>query len=188
MHFKCKNNDIKRKRFLGAGNLYGRHSKWEFHVLVNEMKLFDHEFFFKDIATQHFNFLTVMFDSNSVWFVFLISCIQQLHWLITLTVLNIFFQFEVQFFSTPKKKKQSSTRKKIIVFLVGALAQHCRKISEVDSALGPFTATKMCRLPQAATQGRFCLLQRKADICQKSIETNLNFLKLFSIYQNGHAN
>ena len=39
-----------------------RHSKGEFHVLVKEMKLFGHEFSFKHIA-QHFDFLTVMFDS-----------------------------------------------------------------------------------------------------------------------------
>ena len=171
MHFKCKNNDIKRKRFLGAGNFYGRHSKGEFHVLVNEMKLFDQEFFFKHIATQHFNFLTVMFDSDSVWFVFLISCIQQLHWLITLTVLNIFFHFEVQFFSTPKKKKQSSTRKKIIVFLVGALAQHCRKISEVDSALGPLQLQKCVGFPR--------LLHREDFVCCEEKPTSVkNQLKL----------
>ena len=33
-----------------------RHSKGEFHVLVKELKLFDHEFFFKRIATGHFDF------------------------------------------------------------------------------------------------------------------------------------
>ena len=44
-----------------------RQSKGEFHVLVKELKLFDHEFFFKDIATQHFDFsqrcLTVLVSS-----------------------------------------------------------------------------------------------------------------------------
>ena len=32
------------------------YSKGEFHVLVKELKLFDHEFFFKHIATRHFGF------------------------------------------------------------------------------------------------------------------------------------
>ena len=40
-----------------------RHSEGEFYVLVNEMKLFDHEFFFKHITTPHFDFLTMMLDS-----------------------------------------------------------------------------------------------------------------------------
>ena len=34
-----------------------KHSKGEFHVLVKELKLFDHKFFFKYIATRHFDFL-----------------------------------------------------------------------------------------------------------------------------------
>ena len=33
-----------------------RQSKEEFHVLVKKLKLFDHEFFFKDIGAQHFDF------------------------------------------------------------------------------------------------------------------------------------
>ena len=50
-----------------------RHSKGEFHVLVKEMKLFDLEFF-KHIATQLFDFLTVMFD-NVLFFNWLHSAI-----------------------------------------------------------------------------------------------------------------
>ena len=44
-----------------------RQSKGESHVLVKELKLFDHEFFFRHIATQHFSFpqrcLTVFVSS-----------------------------------------------------------------------------------------------------------------------------
>ena len=54
-YFVCilnaKNNDIKRKRFWVQQIFMERHSKGEFHVLVKKMKLFDHEFFFKHIAT-----------------------------------------------------------------------------------------------------------------------------------------
>ena len=43
-----------------------RHSKGEFHVLVKELKQFDHEFFFKNIATWHLDFsqqcLTMFFN------------------------------------------------------------------------------------------------------------------------------
>ena len=73
-------------------------------------------------------------------FCFLIGCIQQFHWLIIVS--NNFFRFEVEFFSTPKKKKNPVQGKEIIVFLVGAHAQSCRKISEVDS--GAFMATIIC--------------------------------------------
>ena len=47
LHFKRKNNNIKRKRFWVRQIFMERHSKGEFHVLVKELKLFDHEFFFK---------------------------------------------------------------------------------------------------------------------------------------------
>ena len=33
-----------------------RHSKGEFHILVKELKLFDHEVFFKHITTQNLDF------------------------------------------------------------------------------------------------------------------------------------
>ena len=33
-----------------------RHSEGEFHILFKELKLFDHVFFFKNIATWHFDF------------------------------------------------------------------------------------------------------------------------------------
>ena len=47
-----------------------RHSKGEFHVLVKELKLFDHEFLLKHIATRHFDFsqrrFTVLVLFNSL--------------------------------------------------------------------------------------------------------------------------
>ena len=58
--------------------------------------------------------------------------------------MNNFFRFEDEFFSTPKKKKNPVQGKEIIVFLVGALAQSCGKISEVDA--GAFKAAKICTL------------------------------------------
>ena len=130
-----------RRKILGAANFMERHSKGEFHVLVKEIKLFHHEFFFKHTATWHIDFLTVMFDSVC----FLIGCIQQFHWLII--VLNNFFRFEVE------RKKPTVPGKEIIVFLVGVLAQRCGKISEVDS--GAFTATKICVLG-CYTEKIFC--------------------------------
>ena len=33
-----------------------RHPKGEFHVLIKKLNLFDEEFFFKHIATRHFEF------------------------------------------------------------------------------------------------------------------------------------
>ena len=64
LHFKRKNNNIERKRFWARQIFIERHSKGEFHVLVKELKLFDHEFFFKHIASRHFDF------SQRCWAVF----------------------------------------------------------------------------------------------------------------------
>ena len=52
---KNKNNNIKRKRFWLGQVLMERHSKGEFHVLVKQLKLFDHEFFFKHFHMTHEN-------------------------------------------------------------------------------------------------------------------------------------
>ena len=48
LHYKYKN---KRKRLWVKDTFEERQSNIESHVLVKEMKLFDHEFFFKHIAT-----------------------------------------------------------------------------------------------------------------------------------------
>ena len=74
-----------------------RHSKGEFHVLVKELKLFDHKFFLKYIAIFHS-------DASQSSFCLKICCIQHFHWLIVL--LNNLFRFGVEFFSTPKQKKK----------------------------------------------------------------------------------
>ena len=55
LNFKRKNN-INRKRLWVWQIFMERHLKGEFHVLVKELKLFDHEFFFNHIATRHFDF------------------------------------------------------------------------------------------------------------------------------------
>ena len=55
--------------------------------------------------------------------------------------IEYFFQFEVEFFSTPKRKNNPVQGKQIIMSLVGALAQSCGKISEMN--FGVFTATKI---------------------------------------------
>ena len=56
LRFKCKNNNIKEKRFWLPQTFMGRHSKGQFHVLVKELKAFAREFLFIYIATQHFEF------------------------------------------------------------------------------------------------------------------------------------
>ena len=57
LHFK-RNNDIniKREWFLARQIFMERHSKGEFLVLTEELKIFDNEFFFKRIAAWHFDF------------------------------------------------------------------------------------------------------------------------------------
>ena len=64
-----------------------RQSKGEFHVLVKELKLFDHEFYL------------------------LIACIQPFYWLIIL-LSNIFSRFGVEFFQTPKEKNNFQSKEK----------------------------------------------------------------------------
>ena len=82
------------------------HSKGEFHVLVKELKLFDREFFFKHIATRHFDFSQRCFTAIFL-FCLIICCIQHIHWLIILP--NNLFCFGAEFFRT--EKKISSARK-----------------------------------------------------------------------------
>ena len=84
-----------------------RHSKGEFHVLIKELKLFHHEFFFKHIATRHFDFHS---DISQYLFCLIIYCNQQFHCLMILQ--NNLFHFRVEFFSTPKRKIISSRRKR----------------------------------------------------------------------------
>ena len=84
-----------------------RYSKGEFHVLVKELKLFDHESFFKHIVNRPFIFHS---DASHTLFCLIICCIQQVHWPITLQ--NNLFRFGIEFSSTPKRKKCSSTRKR----------------------------------------------------------------------------
>ena len=55
LNFKHKNN-IKRKRLWVWQIFMDRYSKGKFHVLVKELKLFDHELFFRHIATRYFDF------------------------------------------------------------------------------------------------------------------------------------
>ena len=50
LNFKCKNN-IKRKRIWVWQIFMERHLKWELHVFVKELKLFDHEFLFKQLLS-----------------------------------------------------------------------------------------------------------------------------------------
>ena len=60
-----------------------------------------------------------MFQS---WFCFLIGCIDQFHWLITLS--NNFLYFGVDFvFNSKRGKKFPLQGKEIIVFLVGVFVQ-----------------------------------------------------------------
>ena len=62
LNFKHKNN-IKRKRLWVWQIFMDRYSKGKFHVLVKELKLFDHELFFRHIATryiQQFNWLIIL--------------------------------------------------------------------------------------------------------------------------------
>ena len=54
LNFKHKNN-IKRKR-LGCGKFLWKETQKEFHVLIKELKLFDHKYLFKHIATHKFDF------------------------------------------------------------------------------------------------------------------------------------
>ena len=55
LNFK-HNNNIKKKTLRVSQIFLDRYSKEEFHILVKELKPFDHKFFFSHIATRHFDF------------------------------------------------------------------------------------------------------------------------------------
>ena len=102
LNFKRKNN-IKMKRLWVWQFFMERHPKGEFHVLVKE--LFDHEFFFKHIATGHFDFsqqcLTVFALFNNL-----------LHSAISLADNANLFRFGAEYFSTLKPKKNFQYKEK----------------------------------------------------------------------------
>ena len=152
-----------------------RHSEGEF--------LWDEAIWSRVLLQAHY-YSTFWFSHNDVrqCLFFLIGFIQQLHWLII--VLNIFFRFEVEFFSTPKKKKQSSTTKKSYRVLSRCACAKLRKISEVDS--WAFTATKICT-PGCYTGKILSVVKNSRHLSKINwnlfLALNLNFLKLFSVCQ-----
>ena len=101
--FKRKNN-INKKRLWVWQIFMERHLKGEFHVLVKELKLFDHEF---SSTTLLLDILTFRSDVSVSLFCLILCCIQQFHWLIILS--NNLFPCGVE--SNPKRKKKSSSRK-----------------------------------------------------------------------------
>ena len=131
LHYKYKN---KRKRLWLKEMFEERQSKGEFHALVKELKLFDYEFFFKHIATQHVDF------SQRCLAVF-VSSFNRLYSTVLLvdnTPIKYHFSLWSWIFRNSRTKKLQG--KEIIVFLVGALRQSqkffcSRKISEVDSGI-----------------------------------------------------
>ena len=117
LHYKYKN---KRKRLWVKEMFEERQSKGEFHVLVKELKLFDHEFFFKHIATQHVNFsqrcLTV--------FVFSFTRLYSAVLLFDNTLIKYLFSLWSWVFPNSSTKKEIPVQgKEITAFLVGALRQ-----------------------------------------------------------------
>ena len=105
LHFKRSNNNLKRKWFWVRQIFTERYLKEAFMIWLRNWNYFDHEFFFKHIATWYFDSSQPMFHS-----VFRSRCIQQFHWLIIL--LNNFFCFGGNFFSIPNRKKISSKMKR----------------------------------------------------------------------------
>ena len=104
LHLNSKHkNNIKRKR-LWVWQILWKDTQGEFHILVKELKLFYHEFFFKHIDAQHFDCsqqcLTV--------FVLFNCCIQQFHWYHQI----IYSTSEFFFFNSKMEKKKSTTRKR----------------------------------------------------------------------------
>ena len=99
--------------------LMDRYSKGEFHVLLKWLKLFDHELFFKHIATRYFDF------SQRCLFCLIICCIQQFHWLIILSnISSDNSSLELSFVQLPKRKKKkkkenSSTRPCQVLYQLG---------------------------------------------------------------------
>ena len=100
LNFKHKNN-IKRKRLWVWQIFMDRYSKGKFHVLVKELKLFDHELFFRHNATRYFDFSQRCLSL----FCFINCYIQQFNWLIILSN-NLF-----HFVACPKLKIFLSTKK-----------------------------------------------------------------------------
>ena len=108
LRFKCKNNNIKEKRFWLSQTFMGRHSKGEFHVLVKELKVFAREFLFKYIATQHFEFS----QGCLAVFVLLFNRFVSLSNFIGWQYYRIIFSaLELHFFQLQKGKKVFITRK-----------------------------------------------------------------------------
>ena len=106
LNFKRKNN-IKRKRLWVWQISTERHSEGEFHVLVKALKLFQHEFFFKHIATWHFHFSQWCF-TVFVWFN------NYLHSAVSLadnTIQQFIPLWNWILFNSKTEKKTSSTRK-----------------------------------------------------------------------------
>ena len=106
LHYKYKS---KGKRLWVKKIVEERQSKGEFHVLVKELKLFDHEFFFKHIATQHVDFsqrcLTV--------FVLSFNRLYSAVLLVDNTLIKYLFSLWSWVFSKlQNKKRNSSTRKR----------------------------------------------------------------------------
>ena len=104
LHLNSKHkNNIKRKR-LWVWQILWKDTQGEFHILVKELKLFYHEFFFKHIDAQHFDCsqqcLTV--------FVLFNCCIQQFHWYHQI----IYSTSEFFFFQLQNGKKKSTSRKR----------------------------------------------------------------------------
>ena len=112
LHLNSKHkNNIKRKR-LWVWQILWKDTQGEFHILVKELKLFYHEFFFKHIDAQHFDCsqqcLTV--------FVLFNCCIQQFHWYHQI----IYSTSEFFFFNSKMEKKNLLQGKEITVFLENA--------------------------------------------------------------------
>ena len=114
-----------------------RQSKGELYVLVKELKLFDHEFFFKHIAKKHADF------SQRCLTVFVLS-FNRLYspvLLVDNTPIKYLFSLWSWIFPNSRPKKEIAAQgKEIIVFLVGALRQSqkffcSRKISEVNCGI-----------------------------------------------------
>ena len=105
LHFKCKNNK-KRKRFWVRQVAMKRHLRWEFHVLIKEVKLFNTS---SSSSTLLIDILIFHSDVSQCLFCSLIGSIWQFQWPIILS--NNFFRFRVKFFQSQNGKINSSTRK-----------------------------------------------------------------------------
>ena len=113
-------NSIKRKRLWVWQIFMDRNSKGEFHVLVKELKLFDHEFFFKHIATRHFDFSQRCFSV----YILLNNLLDSAILLGDNTIEQFIPLWSWIFFNSKTEKKKFPVQgNEIIAFLVGALAQ-----------------------------------------------------------------